>query len=45
VNEGSASWKSYMDSINTSSGQIVSKYKEQATELIDLNKKAKEYKE
>ena len=45
VNEGSATWKSYMDSINTSSGQIVSKYQQQATELINLNEKAKLYKE
>lgn len=45
VNEGSTIWKSYMDSINTSSGQIVSKYQQQATELINLNEKAKLYKE
>lgn len=45
VNEGSTTWKSYMDSINTSSGQIVSKYQQQATELINLNEKAKLYKE
>lgn len=45
VNEGSAAWKSYMDSINTSSGEIISKYQQQAEELIDLNEKAKLYKE
>lgn len=45
VNEGSTTWKSYMDSINTSSGQIASKYQQQATELINLNEKAKLYKE
>lgn len=45
VNEGSATWKSYMDSINTSSGEIISKYQQQAEELIDLNEKAKLYKE
>ncbi len=45
VNEDSATWKSYMDNINSSSGEIISKYQQQAKELIDLNEKAKLYKE
>ena len=34
-----------MDNINSSSGEIISKYQQQAKELIDLNEKAKLYKE
>lgn len=44
VNQGMKEWTSYSDSIKAASTEILNKYKDQATELIDLNKKAQEYK-